>query len=409
MELSLAEARRLALSAQGFDRRSTRLTIADVQRLASMLLTIQLDSVNVLIRSHYLPVYSRLGPYPIDTIDTLAYDRRELFEGWGHATCLMPVRLYPLLRYRHAPIREMDLISWPEGKSRSGNPMVETIYNEVAERGPLTAAELSTSRPRTSTWWGFDRSKVLVETLVDCGLLAAAGRRGFQRLYDITERVLPKEVLEAPAPDAKEAEKQLLYLSAAAVGIGSARMVAGYLGLHRHNHRTQVRGPDGKWPRPIWPRLLTELVEDGRLVPVAVEEWTEPGYLVPGTRVPRSLPRRALLTPFDSFIRSSAKQMYGFTNPLAQQLYVPAERREYGYYVLPFLLGDVLVGRCDLKADRKRRALMVQAAYSEPGQDGKYVASELADELRQLQAWLELDSTEVAGRGNLAAPLRRCM
>jgi uncharacterized protein YcaQ len=211
-------------------------------------------------------------------------------------------------------------------------------------------------------------------------------------------------MLDAPTPGAEEAQKELLCLSAKAIGVTTARQLGGYLGLH--SFRVRVRRSDGKPSRASWPRLVAELVEDGRLAVVSVEGWKDQGYIVPGTRVPRSIHVRALLSPFDSFIRASAELCCGFTNPLAQQLYVPPERRIYGYYVLPFLLGDTLVGRCDLKADRKRGALRVQSAYVEPRQDKKRVAGELAAELRQMQAWLELDELKVAGRGNLAAALR---
>lgn len=403
MELSLTDARRLALAAQGFGRRPARRGIADVRKLASRLLAIQLDSVNVLVRSHYLPAYSRLGPYAMDTIDTLAYERGELFECWGHASCLMPVDLYPLLRYRLTAKR--GVLPWSPGTTTPDAAHMEAVYNEVTERGALAAGDLTKADPRTSKWWGWGSGKLALEMLLDSGYLAVAGRRGFTRLYDLTERVIPKHVLDTPAPGPEEAQKELLCLSAKALGVASAKQLGGYLGLH--SHRIVVRGPDGKRQRPIWQRLLAELVEEGRLVAVDIEGWTEPGYLIPGTRMVRSFHERALISPFDSFMRSSATPLCGFTNPLAQQLYVPAERRIYGYYVLPFLLGDTLVGRCDLKADRKRGVLMVQSAFHEPGQDASYVAAELAEELRRLRQWLELDGIELADRGNLMPKLRR--
>lgn len=352
----------------------------------------QLDSVNVLVRSHYLTIYARLGPYPMETVDRLAYQRRELFEYWGHATCLFPIEIYPLFRHRMRRIH--DHVQWPEDKPRSADPRIAAVYDEVAERGPLAANELSTAGRRKSNWWGWDSSKIILETLLDSGHLAIAGRRGFTRMYDITDRVIPRAARELPAPGAEAAQKQLLKLAAGAVGVGTAKKLAGYFGLHGASKRTQVRDPQGKWPKPIWPGLLAELVEDGQLVAAEVEGWTEPGYLLPGTRIPRSVHHRALLTPFDSFIRSSAEALCGFTNPLAQQLYVPAERRRYGYYVLPFLLGDTLVGRCDLKADRDRGALLVQASYVEPGHDSTQVRAEMVEELRQLADWLELETVE---------------
>lgn len=402
MDLSLAEARRVALVAQGFGREPAKPTLAHVRKVAERVLTIQLDSVNVLVRSHYLPAYSRLGPYSMHAIDDLAYRRRELFEGWSHATCLLPVRLYPLLRHRLLAMR--TAVTWSMGAPVEGDSYVEGVLHELAVRGPLTAGDLSNADRRTGKWWGWSKGKEALEALLECGYVAIADRRGFTRVYDLVEAVIPEEILNAPAPGPEEAQKELLCLSARALGVATGRQLGGYLGLH--SHRVRIRQP-GKTSRAIWPSLLKELVEEGRLVKVGVEGWPEPGYVVPGMRVPRSVQVRALLSPFDSFIRSSAESLCGFTNPLSQQLYVPPERRQYGYYVLPFLLGDRLVGRCDLKADRDRRTLMVQAAYVEPGQNATDVAGELAEELRRLQRWLELDDLQVANRGNLARDLRR--
>jgi uncharacterized protein YcaQ len=403
MELSLAEARRIALAAQGFGHRPTKPTIGDVRKLASKVLAIQLDSVSVLVRSHYLPAYSRLGPYSMGTIDALTYQHRKLFECWSHATCLLPVQLFPLMRHRMDAMR--SAATWSLGAPVHGNAHVEAVYNEVAERGPLAAGDLSNADRRTGKWWGWSKGKQVLEALLECGYLAVAGRRGFTRVYDLVERVIAREVLDAPAPGPEDAQKELLCMSAKAIGLTTARQLGGYLGLH--SFRVRMRRSDGKPSRASWPRLVAELVDEGRLVPVSVESWKDQGYIVPGTRPPRAIHVRALLSPFDSFIRASAGLCCGFTNPLAQQLYVPPERRIYGYYVLPFLLGETLVGRCDLKADRKRSALMVQSAYIEPGQDKKRVATELASELRQMQEWLELDVLEVAQRGDLAAALRR--
>ncbi|SDS38273.1 winged helix-turn-helix domain-containing protein [Microlunatus soli] len=405
--LSLPEVRRISLQAQGFGREPSKPTLAHVARLAERLVAVQLDSVNVLVRSHYLPLYSRLGPYRMSALDELAYRRRALFETWLHATCLVPVRLYTLQRYRTWPIRELSWIGWPRGADRSTRDDVAAIYDEIAEHGPLAASELAAARPRTSSWWGWDRSKVVVETLLDCGLLAVAGRRGFTRLYDIAERVIPAEILETETLGPEESQRELLMLAARAVGVGTAKQIAAYLGLRASGHRTLVQGSNGRWLRPDWKSRIAELVEDGRLEKISVQGWTEPGYLLPGTRVPKPMHLRALLSPFDSFIRVSAELLCGFTNPLSQQLFVPAERRQFGYYVLPFLLGETLVGRCDLKADRQRGVLMVQSAYLEPGQNARDVAGELAEELHRLRGWLELGGMEVAERGNLAGDLRQ--
>ncbi len=396
------EARRIALAAQGFGRaRPVRPTLDGVRKIARRVLALQLDSVNVLIRSHYLPVYSRLGPYPQDSLDRLTYRRHELFECWSHASCLLPVELFPLLRHR--------MIMMQTGRTYSlGGPVadhdhVRAVYDEIAERGPLAVGDLTEGGGRTGKWWGWSKGKQALEALLECGQLAVAGRRGFTRVYDLVERVVPREFLDAPAPPADEAQKELLHRSALAVGISTGRGLRDYLGLTSF----RIRQPDGKVIKVPLPRLLGELVEEGQLTRVTVEGWRDPGYVVPGVRLPRSLRARALLSPFDSLLRASAQPCFGFTNPIAKQLYVPAEQRVYGYYVLPFLLGDDLVGRCDLKADRDRSTLLVQSAYVEPGRDPGHVASELAAELALLRDWLQLDSIKITGRGNLAAALRR--
>jgi uncharacterized protein YcaQ len=402
VELSADEARRLGLAAQGFGAKPTKATMRHVKRLATKVHAFQIDSVNVLVRAHYLPAYSRLGPYSTTAIDTLAYKRRELFECWGKAACLFPVALYPLFRFR------MDAAKSGNPRSPSGSypdsAYIEKAYNEVGERGPITASELSNPGERRGKWWGWNAGKIALEHLFNAGLVAISGRRGFTRLYDITERVIPADVLDAPYPDADEAKKELICLAASAYGVGTIRELTGYFGVDVWD---LPRGNGGKRPKRVGPRLAAELVDEGRLVPVTVEGWKEPAYMSPGVRHPRSVDVRALLGPFDSMMWRDTERLFGFTQHLAQQLYVPAERRMYGYYVLPFLLGDMLVGRCDLKADRQRRVLMVQSAHLQHGQDRKRVAAELASELKQMKEWLELDSIEVAGRGDLAASLKR--
>jgi uncharacterized protein YcaQ len=403
VQLSQAETRRLTLAAQGFGRRPARPTTADVRRVAAKVLAIQMDTINVLVRSPYLPAYSRLGPYSMHSLDKLASTPGELFECWGHATSLMPVALFPIMRYRMADWAARDPMG-PRGE-RPDDGYIEQVYREVAARGPITVAELSDPGESRGKWWGWRDGKIAVEYLWNCGRLAIAGRENFTRLYDLVERVIPADILDAPAPDREESQRQLMCLTAKSVGVASAHQLADYFGLRQN--RARVRGSDGKLLKPIWPRLLRELVEEGRLVQVEVEDWPEAGYAVPGARVPKSIDAQALLSPFDSMMWGSADLCFDFGNPLAQQLYVPAERRIFGYYVLPFLLGDALVGRCDLKADRSARTLLVQGAFAEPEQDTTRIAGPLADELALMQTWLELDRIEVADNGDLATALRK--
>jgi uncharacterized protein YcaQ len=391
------------VSAQGFGRRPTKPTIGHVRKLATKIHAFQIDSINVLARAHYIPAYSRLGPYPMTAIDTLAYKRRELFEIWGKAACLMPVEMYPLFRYRMSLIGSAS--PWTPGRSTPESAYVEKVYNEVAERGPITARELSEPGKRRGKWWGWSSGKIALEHLFSSGTVAIAGRRGFERLYDTAERVIPRQVLDAPYPEPDESRKQLICLAAKAHGVAVAGALMGYFGVDGWFDRP--KGKDGKQPKPVGRRLIAELVDEERLVPVKIEGWPEQAYMAPSARVPRAVEARSLVGPFDTLMWGSMQRLCGFKQFLAQQLYVPAAKRVYGYYVLPFLLGDTLVARCDLKADRQRRVLMVQSAFLEPAQDGRRVAGELADELREMQAWLELDGIEVAADGDLSAKLKR--
>lgn len=406
MELSLAEARRLVLSAQGFGRRPAKPTAAHVRRLAARIHAFQIDSINVLVRAHYLPAFSRLGPYPLETIDTLTYQRHELFEWWTKAACLVPIELYPLFRYRISLLQ--GAAAWTPSGKRVEATFVDKVLNEVAEKGPLTAAELAEGGKRGGKWWGWSDGKTALEFLFAAGLVAVAGRRNFTRVYDIAERVIPRAVLESAPPDAEESRKQLLCLAAKACGVATAMGLIGYFGIDQ-SRAERPRSADGKAPKPMGKRLIAELVEEKRLLPAKVEGWTEAGYVYPGAKPPGSRAHRALIGCFDTLVWRDTRQVFGFTQPLAQQLYVPAERRKYGYYVLPFLLGDEIVARCDLKAGRDRRVLMVQSAFLEPKQDGRRVAGELAGALDEMRVWLQLDSIEVGDRGDLARTLRRAV
>jgi hypothetical protein len=386
--LSLAEARRLAVASQGFAPKPARPSTDHLRRLATRIHAFQIDSVNVLARAHYVPAFARLGPYPVAALDALAYEKRELFEYWGHAACLLPVALYPLFRYRmelHAAWTERHL------RSRRGAYMAKALA-EVAERGPLAAAELSRPGKRSGNWWGWSAGKRALERLFDAGLIAIAGRRGFERLYDLTERVIPRAAREAKAPAREQAMKQLIELSAKAQGVGTFDHLVGYFYIG---------------PKALARKLVEELIGEGRLVPAHVDGWQEPAYLHAAARVPRSIEARALVTPFDSLVWDRRRLHRLFGMKYAIEIYTPVHKRVYGYYVFPFLLGDTLVARCDLKADRARKTLMVQSAFLERGHDARRVVPELAEELDSLRSWLQLEAIEIAERGDLSAKLRR--
>jgi uncharacterized protein YcaQ len=403
--LSLAEARRLAITSQGFGKRPAKPTIADVCKLASQINAFQIDSVSVLVRAHYVPAFARLGAYPTAALDSLVYRTHDLFEYWGHAACFLPISLYPLMRYRMRSDHAREyLAAEPDG-------VIARAYADVAERGPLAAGDLSEPGKRSGPWWGWASGKIALEYLYDRGLLAIAGRRGFERLYDLAERVIPPSALEVSIPR-EAAMKDLICLGARACGVGTAVDITGYLTVDGWHDRLPP-GPYWREERikpgrtkTIARRLLAELVEEGRLAPVRVEGWQEQAYLHPEARVPRSVNARALVTPFDSLVweRSRIARLFGMKYSI--ELYTPPPKRIYGYYVCPFLLGDTLVARCDLKADRQRKTLMVLGAFLEPGCEAYAVAPDLLEQLREMQAWLQLERIDIADNGDLAPALR---
>ena len=410
ISLSLPEARRLAVASQAFGKRPAAPAIDDLRKLAARVHAFQIDSVNVLARAHYVSPFARLGPYPVGALDALAYEKRELFEYWGHAACLLPVSLYPLFRYRMDKHRE-----WTEKFMRSprGGYMARA-YAEVAERGPLAASELSNAGKRSGNWWGWSIGKKTLEHLYDTGLLAISSRRGFERLYDLAERVIPREAREAKAPPREEAMKQLICLAVRACGVGTLEDLRGYFYVDGWSDRS---GPvpwrwsrrTGKRAKPIAPRLAAELVEEGRLLPARVDGWKEQAYLAPSAKAPKSVEASAFVTPFDSLVwdRARLRRLFGMEYTI--EIYTPVAKRKYGYYVFPFLLGDRIVARCDLKADRTQKVLVVQSAHFERGQSAARIAPAMRAELQKMRQWLELDRIEVAKRGNLAAALRRTL
>jgi uncharacterized protein len=388
--LSNAQARRIALAAQGFaDPRPTgRIDRRHLRRVLDRIGLLQIDSVNVLVRSQELPLFARLGPHPRTLIDD-AVRAGELFEYWVHEASLVPTAHHHLHRWR---MREP--IPWP-GFRRTAERLgsyVDEVYQRVVEEGPLVAGDLSARVGKKGSWWDHDDGKSALELLFFLGRVTARRRpRDFARVYDLPERMLPAEVLARPALEEHEARKELLVLAAGHHGIGTLKDLADY-------HRLQPT----RCKEP-----LAELVAEGRLLPATVEGWNRPAYLHPGARRPRRIDARALLSPFDPVVwnRERALRMFGFHYRI--EIYTPAPKRQYGYYVLPFLLGEELVGRVDLKADRAGRALLVQHAWTEPGADGRAVAGELLEELRLMASWLGLDRVEVTGGGDLGPALRR--
>ena len=392
MELSAGEARRVVLEAQGFaDARPASVPgERHIHRVLDRIRLLQIDSVNVLVRAHYLPLFSRLGPYDRAILDRLTYEKRELFEFWGHAATLLPSRFHPLLRWR------MDRKTWPDlDRLRQEKPgFVESVLRQIAERGALAASELSDSGVRAGAWWGWGEGKNVLEWLFATGRVTTSTRRNFERVYDLTERVLPTHVLSAPTPTPHDARKALLVESAHALGVATARELADYFRIH---------GPTAKG-------LVAELAEEGALRRVRVEGWPHPAFASPAVKVPRKAPSaRALLSPFDPLVFERARTHRIFDFHYRIEIYTPESKRVYGYYVLPFLLDGDLSARVDLKADRATGRLLVRAAHLEPGRDAPKVAEALAFELREVARWLKLERVVVERRGGLARALRAAL
>jgi uncharacterized protein YcaQ len=399
--LTLPQARRIALAAQGFAdaRPSTPVTTRQVQRVIDRLGIVQIDSVNVLARSQYLPFYSRLGPYDTTLLDR-ARDRapRRLVEYWAHAASLVPPSTIPLLRWRMARARDE---AWGGmRRAEQEHPgLTEVILAEVRERGPLTAVELEQAiahdAPRDRTEWGWNWSVVkrLLELLFWAGEVTSAGRNSqFARLYDLPERVLPQQVWLAPTPSDDDAHRELVATSARAFGVATEADLRDYFRLSAEATR----------------RAVAALVADGELQPVEVEGWRRRAYQHVEARRPRRVEGQALVSPFDSLVWERARTVALFGLDYRIEIYVPAPRRRFGYYVLPFLLGDTLVGRVDLKADRQADGgagvLRVQAAWAEAGAPS-HTPTALADELTLMARWLDLDRVCVTGPGDLAPAL----
>jgi hypothetical protein len=399
LKLTRAGARRIALVAQGFGKpRPARPPSANqIAALVRQLGLLQLDSVNVFSRSHYMPVFSRLGPYDRSRLDRIAGHGngkvdRQLIEYWAHEASLIPVEMHPLFRWR---MDDVDREAWGSISriAREQPELVAETLELVAEQGPIRARDTGAVRPPpvSGRMWNWHEGKVALEHLFFTGRVAAARRVNFERLYDTIERVLPAEIRELPTLDPADAQRELLRIAARALGVATEPDLGDYFRLPRGDSKARV----------------AELAAVGELVAVEVDGWNTPAYLWPDARRPRKLHARALLTPFDSLIwfRQRTERLFGFRYRI--EIYTPAPQRVYGYYVLPFLLGDTLVGRVDLKSDRQRGALLVQGAFAEDGVDVTEVAVELAAELRLVASWLGLEEVAVAAapRGDLAQEL----
>ena len=391
-ELSRAEARRIALAAQGFtgNRPPGRLDSRHFDRLLRHIKLLQLDSVNVAVRAHYMPAFSRLGPYLRERLDDYAYRKPRLFEGWGHVASLLPVEHYPLLRHRMEralPWRRL------EGLIQEQRAYIDSVRDQVAARGPLTVSDLDDGGDRNGPWWGLSRGKIALEWLFHNGVLAGTRTGNFTRVYDLAERVIPPRFIDMPALSRTDAQREMLKLASEALGVGTLSDLADYY---------RIKVPEAR-PR------LRELVEEGVLNEIDVEGWPQVAYMHKDARLPRRAGATAIISPFDSLVwfRDRTERLFDFLYRI--EIYVPKPKRQYGYYVYPFLHNGELVARVDLKADRSNGVLRVQAAYLEKGRDAGDVSTALARELQSMAEWLGLRHVAAGPRGDLAGPLGQAL
>lgn len=394
--LTADQARRVAVAAQGFGAgKPARTTRADLRRLIGRIQVLQLDSVSVVVRAHYAPVFSRLGPYDRDALDRAAWSHsartpRLLAEYWAHEAALMSVEDWPLMRWR---MREFVHGRWGVEIVKNNPRLAEEILAAVAEWGPSTAGQIeahlqTATRRGKGAWWNRSDTKWVAEALFAAGKLTTAHRAGFARHYELTERALPAHVLDREV-DEPEAVRELILRAATALGVATEPDLRDYFRLRPAQSKPAVAA----------------LVAAGELEPVEVDGWAGPAYLRPGQPVPRADRGTALLCPFDPliFFRPRVARLFGFDYRI--EIYVPAARRTFGYYVWPLLLDGRLVARVDLKADRAAGVLRVPGAFAEPGQDRARVAAALAAELGSMAEWLGLGGIAVGDRGDLVTAL----
>jgi hypothetical protein len=387
--LSIPDARALALAAQGFDtpRPASKATQRHVNSLISRLGVIQIDSVNVLVRSQELPLFSRLGNHDRNAIPK-ATESQKIFEYWGHEAAHLPVEIHPLFRWKMEAARLGKARHWGLTSFYDDNKaFVKRMLKHVETNGPTTARELSTRTEKRGadkkTWWDWDESKTALEYLFLTGQLMSRGRgTDFARIYDTPDRVLPKKVLDAPTPAEHDARKQLLVRSAIAQGVVAATDLADY-------YRQKLAS--------VKP-LITELLEEGELREVAVDGWAEKAFVHRSAKLPKQLHATALLSPFDSLVwcRPRNERLFDFHYRI--EIYTPKEKRKFGYYVLPFMMNGQMVGRVDLKSDRANSKLLVHSMHTEKGTKRTMINDALDNELRAMALWLGLDKV-VNSRG----------
>ena len=394
LNLTAGQARRIAITAQQLATPSASTGAVNrghLNRLLKSIGLLQIDSVNVLARAHLLPIFSRLGPYPYSLLEGAAWptrgNERLMYEAWAHVASLVPVGAEPLLRWRQEQFRTQP---WGrvDAVRRDHPGFIDTVLAVIDEQGPSSAGDIEKALAApgrgVSGWWEWSITKTTCEYLFASGVISVAVRRGFERCYDLTERVLPRSILDVPTPSVAEAKRSLTALAARSHGIGTVADLADYYRIGKAETRI----------------ALNELVEDGQVIPVEVEGWSEPGYLHRDARIPRKVAGSALLCPFDPLIWERARTERLFDFHYRIEIYTPAAKRQFGYYVFPLLVGEELVGRFDLKADRSSSRLLVQASWLEAGADPGVAAAAAAHELSKMATWLDLAEIVVLPRGD---------
>ena len=387
--LSPALARRVALAAQGFGRSPQPGTVTppvgarQLNALIERLGLLQLDSVNVFERSHYLPAFARLGGYDKSILDRLTFRPRSAYiEYWAHEAAIIPVEQWPLWRWQMTAMRERDLErrAWP----RENRLMLDWLRGELATRGPTTASAIEhDANKRRGPWWGWSDVKEGLEYLFGWGEVVTAGRTRFERTYALPEQVLPASILDVEI-SRTDAHRALVERAARSLGIGTAADLADYYRLKAAEVMPAIR----------------ELEDDGSLVAVTVAGWDKPAWLHRDARMPRRISHVALLSPFDPVVwhRARAERVFGFHYRI--EIYTPAPKRKFGYYTLPLLIDDAIVGRIDLKSDRQSGVLRVQSAWREA--EASIDLDRVAALLREAAAWQGLERIEVVRRGDLS-------
>ncbi len=346
---------------------------------------LQLDSIPIVARTQYLVLRSRVGHYDPMLLDRLAYRDGEWLESWGHEASLIAMEHEPLFRWRQERVRRGETWKWLVGFAERNTDYVESVRAEVAERGLVKPAELSDPRPNLGEWWGSRSGATLaLDWLFRIGEVGIVRSPKFDKSFDLYERLVPEQTRSQPTPRIEDAQRRLLELASEALGIATAQDLADYFRLKMKDARPRI----------------AELVEEGVLLAARVEGWDQDAYFHAASKTPRKMEHRTLLSPFDPVMwkRDRVARLFGFDYRI--EIYVPANKRRWGYYVLPLLIGDQLVARVDLKSDRKQGVLRVLGAWLEADQDASFVREVLSEELDSLASWLGLSQIDYEGGGH---------